>query len=125
FGGNPVCCAAALAVLDTIESDGLLRHATELGAHIRRGVAALEHDLVAGVRGAGLLLGIVLTAPVAGRVATALQEAGFLVNPVQPDVLRRAPPLILTTAQADSFLEALPAALDTAADSAALDAVAA
>jgi acetylornithine aminotransferase len=70
---------------------------------------------VAGVRGAGLLLGVVLTKPVAGAVAAAAQEAGFLVNPVQPDVVRLAPPLTLTTAQADAFLAALPGALDKAA----------
>jgi acetylornithine aminotransferase len=116
FGGNPVCCAAALAVLDTIESEGLLEHVTAMGAHIRAGVEALGHALVAEVRGAGLLLGVVLTAPAAGTVAGKLRDAGFLVNPVQPDVLRLAPPLILTRDHADSFLEALPAALDSSTE---------
>jgi acetylornithine aminotransferase len=124
FGGNPVCCAAALAVLETIESAGLLAHATALGGRLSSGVEALGHGLVAEVRGAGLLLGIVLTAQVAVRVAAELQQAGFLVNPVQPDVLRLAPPLILTTEQADSFVAALPAALDSAMDTAALDSAA-
>ncbi|MGH3714236.1 MAG: acetylornithine transaminase [Micromonosporaceae bacterium] len=121
FGGNPVCCAAALAVLDTIESDGLLGHVTALGQRIRDGIDALGHGLVAEVRGAGLLLGVVLTAQVAAQVAVELQQAGFLVNPVQPDVVRLAPPLNLTAEQADSFLAALPAALDSALDSSALD----
>jgi len=112
FGGNPVCCAAALAVLDTIEAEGLLAHVAALGEHIRTGIEALGHELLAGVRGAGLLLGVVLTAPVAGVVAAELRHAGHLVNPVQPDVVRLAPPLNLTTGQADSFLRALPAALD-------------
>jgi acetylornithine aminotransferase len=114
FGGNPVCCAAALAVLDTIESDGLLAHVTTLGAHLRAGINALGHELLAGVRGAGLLLGVVLTAPAGAVVSVELRHAGYLVNPVQPDVLRLAPPLTLTTGQADSFLRALPAALDRA-----------
>src|SRR6185369_13255014 len=82
FGGNPVCCAAALAVLDTIEAEGLLDHVKRLGERLRAGVEALGRPLVAGVRGAGLLLGIVLTAPVAGRLAGALTAAGFLTNAV-------------------------------------------
>ncbi|MFB9236639.1 acetylornithine transaminase, partial [Plantactinospora siamensis] len=95
FGGNPVSCAAALAVISTIANEGLLDHVKRVGERIRSGVEALGHPLVAQVRGAGLLLGIVLTAPAAAAVAGALREAGFLVNPVQPDVLRLAPPLIL------------------------------
>ncbi|WP_408631888.1 acetylornithine transaminase [Micromonospora palythoicola] len=111
FGGNPVSCAAALAVISTIASEGLLDHVKRLGERLRRGIEALGHPLVAGVRGAGLLLGVTLTAPVSAALAGALREAGFLVNPIQPDVIRLAPPLILTTAQVDAFLAALPAAL--------------
>jgi acetylornithine aminotransferase len=114
FGGNPVSCAAALAVLRTIAAEGLLDHVKRTGERLRHAIEALGHPLVSEVRGAGLLLGVALTAPVAGAAATALRTAGFLVNPVQPDVLRLAPPLILTAAQADAFLAALPAALDTA-----------
>jgi len=114
FGGNPVSCAAALAVLSTIAAEGLLDHVKRLGERLRRGIEALGHPLVAGVRGAGLLLGITLTAPVSGAATAALQGAGFLVNPIQPDVIRLAPPLILTAEQADAFLAALPAALDAA-----------
>ncbi|TWJ22513.1 acetylornithine transaminase [Micromonospora endolithica] len=112
FGGNPVSCAAALAVVSTIASEGLLDHVKRVGERLRRGVEALGHPLVDEVRGAGLLLGVVLTAPVATLAAEALRDAGFLVNPVQPGVLRLAPPLVLTAAQADAFLAALPAALD-------------
>ncbi|WP_434743759.1 acetylornithine transaminase [Micromonospora sp. SH-82] len=114
FGGNPVSCAAALAVVSTIASEGLLDHVKRVGERVRRGVEALGHPLVAQVRGAGLLLGVVLTAPVSGAVTAALRDAGFLVNPVQPDVVRLAPPLILSPAQVDAFLAALPAALDAA-----------
>ena len=114
FGGNPVSCAAGLAVLGTISAEGLLDHVKRIGERLRRGIEGLGHPLVAGVRGAGLLLGIVLTAPAAAAASGALQRAGFLTNPVQPDVIRLAPPLILTAEQADAFLAALPAALDGA-----------
>jgi acetylornithine/N-succinyldiaminopimelate aminotransferase len=115
FGGNPVSCAAALAVIRTIAGEGLLDHVKRVGEQLRRGVEALGHPLVAGVRGAGLLLGVELTRPASGAVAAGLRAAGFLVNPVQPDVVRLAPPLVLTAEQADAFLAALPAALDGAA----------
>jgi len=114
FGGNPISCAAGLAVLSTIASEGLLDHVKRIGERLRRGIEALDHPLVAGVRGAGLLLGVVLTAPVAGTLAEALHGKGFLINPVQPDVLRLAPPLILSAEQADAFLAALAAVLDEA-----------
>jgi acetylornithine aminotransferase len=116
FGGNPVCCAAALAVLDTIADDHLLDHVKRTGERLRRGIEALGHPLISSVRGAGLLIGIVLAAPVAAAVAAAARDAGFLVNPAQPDVIRLAPPLILTAEQVDSFLAALPAALTRVAD---------
>ncbi len=115
FGGNPVSCAAALAVIRTIASEGLLDNVKRVGEQIRRGVEGLDHPLIAGVRGAGLLLGIVLTAPVSASLSSALREAGFLVNPVQPDVVRLAPPLILTAEQAEAFLAALPAVLEKVA----------
>jgi acetylornithine/N-succinyldiaminopimelate aminotransferase len=114
FGGNPVCCAAALAVLDTIAAEDLCGRAKQLGDRLRTGVEALGHPLVEGVRGSGLLLGIVLTDEVAKGAELALRKAGFLVNAVAPGVLRLAPPLVLTDEQADAFLAALPAALDAA-----------
>jgi acetylornithine aminotransferase len=112
FGGNPVSCAAALAVLDTIESDGLLQRAESLGKTLAEGITALGHPLVAGVRGAGLMLGVVLTEPVAAAVEAAARAHGFLVNAVAPEVVRLVPPLVLTDTQADSFLAALPGVLD-------------
>ncbi|KOX09042.1 acetylornithine transaminase [Micromonospora profundi] len=114
FGGNPVSCAAALAVVSTIAHEGLLDHVKRVGERLRRGIEALGHPLVGDVRGAGLLLGVVLTAPVAAALAASLREAGFLANPVQPGVLRLVPPLILTADQADAFVAALPAALAAA-----------
>jgi acetylornithine/N-succinyldiaminopimelate aminotransferase len=116
FGGNPVCCAAGLAVLRTIATHGLAEHAAVIGKEIARGVSELNHPLISGVRGAGLLLGITLHRPVAAAVATAAQQAGYLINPVQPDVLRLAPPLVVDHRQAKDFVAALPAALDAAGE---------
>ena len=114
FAGNPVCAAAALAVLATIESEHLLDHVDSLGKHIAHGIEDLRHPVVDHVRGAGLLLGVVLSRPVAAETATAAMDAGFIINAPATDVLRLAPPLILTTEQADTFISALPAILDRA-----------
>src|SRR5215831_3574284 len=65
FGGNPVACAAALAVLDTIERDGLLAHAASVGRYLARGIAGIGHSLLAGARGEGLWLAAVLAQPIA------------------------------------------------------------
>jgi len=111
FGGNPVACAAALAVLDTIDKDGLLSNVTTVGEHLAAGITNTGHPLIAGLRGTGLWLGIALSRPVASQVEGAARRHGFLVNAVQPDAIRLAPPLILTAAEADSFTEALPAIL--------------
>jgi acetylornithine aminotransferase len=112
FGGNPVACAAALAVLDTIERDGLLERAEALGKTLTAGITGLNHPLIDTVRGTGLMLGIVLTAPVAAAVESAARDRGYLVNAVAPDVIRLVPPLVLTDTQADAFVSALPAILD-------------
>ena len=114
FGGNPVVCAAALAVLDTIERDGLLDAATKLGERLAHDIDALGHPLVQSVRGAGLWRGIVLTAPVAAAAEQAAREAGFLINAPAPDVLRLAPPLVVQERQLDAFVRALPGILDAA-----------
>ena len=112
FGGNPLATAAALAVLEAVERDGLVEHARAAGEHLARAIMALGHPLVAEVRGAGLLRAVQLTADVAAVVAARAQDAGFIVNPVTPSALRIAPPLIVTTAELDTFVDALPALLD-------------
>jgi acetylornithine/N-succinyldiaminopimelate aminotransferase len=114
FGGNPVACAAALAVLDTIEREGLLANVTEVGDRLAAGIEAIDDPLIAGVRGSGLWRAIALTSPAAAEVEAAARRAGFLVNAVQPDAIRLAPPLILTPEQADSFTAELPAILASA-----------
>ncbi|WP_233509834.1 acetylornithine transaminase [Actinomadura craniellae] len=114
FGGNPVATAAALAVLDTIERDGLLAHVAEVGTGFAAALAAIEHPLLAGVRGRGLWRAAVLTRNGSGAVEAAARTAGFLVNAVQPDAVRLAPPLVITAAELASFTDALPAILDQA-----------
>ncbi|MFJ7067275.1 acetylornithine transaminase [Streptomyces sp. NPDC101115] len=114
FGGNPVACAAGLAVLDTLGTDAALDHVKAVGERLRQGIEALGHPLVSHVRGAGLLLGIVLTGPLAPQVQQAAQDAGLLVNAPAPDVVRIMPPLVLADADADAFLRALPGVLDEA-----------
>jgi acetylornithine/N-succinyldiaminopimelate aminotransferase len=120
FGGNPVAAAAALATLHVIERDDLLANVRSVGRRLREGVLAIGSPLVTDVAGEGLLLGIRLTRPVAAAVTAAALEAGFVVNAVAPDVVRLAPPLVLTAEQADLFLAALPAVL-AAADPGAPD----
>lgn len=115
FGGNPVCAAAALAVLRVLEQDKLVEHADALGKTVRHKIEALGHPLVGQVRGRGLLMGIVLTQPQAKEFESAARAAGFLVNAAAPTVIRLAPPLIITEEQVDSFVAALPTILDTAA----------
>lgn len=116
FGGNPVVCAAALAVLDTIERAGLLAHVTSAGQRLRHGLEALGHPLVREVRGAGLLLGIALHGNLAARVQQAAQDRGLLVNAVMPDVIRLAPPLIVSDREVDTFVEGFRAALSETLD---------
>ncbi len=118
FGGNPVACAAGLAVLDTIAGDGLLDNVKRQSEKLRDGVEGLGHPLIAHVRGAGLLLGIVLTEPLAAQVQQAAQDAGILVNAPAPDVVRLMPALNLGDDVVDAFLGALPGVLDQAADAA-------
>ncbi|APE34248.1 aspartate aminotransferase family protein [Nocardia mangyaensis] len=115
FGGNPVCAAAALAVLRTIDSEDLLTHVERVGKKLSDGIALLEHPEIDHVRGAGLLIGIVLRDNISAHVDARAREAGYLLNPAKPDVIRLAPPLVLTETQADNFLADLPEILDKAA----------
>ena len=105
---------AGLAVIAVIERDGLLSSATTLGEHLVTAIDALGHPLITGVRGRGLLRGVTLAAPVAAQVADAALDAGFIINAPRPDVLRLAPPLIITAEQLDGFVAVLPELLDAA-----------
>jgi acetylornithine/N-succinyldiaminopimelate aminotransferase len=112
FGGNPVATAAALAVISTIEGDGLLENARTVGQQIRS--ALDDHPLVAGTSGRGLLIGVGLTRPVSADVQKAALDAGLIVNNPTPDRLRLAPPLILTADQAEGAVKTLRTLLDEA-----------
>ncbi|MGW4635250.1 acetylornithine transaminase [Nocardia sp. NPDC004415] len=115
FGGNPVCAAAALAVLRTIDAEDLLSHVEWVGKKLSDGIALLKHPEIDHVRGAGLLIGIVLRDNISAHVDERAREAGYLINPAKPNVIRLAPPLVLTETQADNFIADLPGILDQAA----------
>jgi acetylornithine/N-succinyldiaminopimelate aminotransferase len=114
FGGNPVACAAALAVIETIEHDDLLANVGKVGSHFADGLRAIHHPELAGVRGKGLWLALALTDPIAPAVEKASRAKGFLVNAVQPDAIRIAPPLVLSIDEADRYVAALPEILELA-----------
>lgn len=117
FGGNPVTCAAANAVIATIERDGLLAHAATISERLVAGLQALATTvpLARGIRGRGLLLGLELTAPVARDVEAACRDRFLLVNAVADDVVRIAPPLIATESDVALALAALREALEACA----------
>jgi acetylornithine aminotransferase len=114
FGGNPVACAAGLAVLETIRAEGLLENVKRQSEKLRNGIESLGDPMIDYVRGAGLLLGIVLTEPLAPLAQQAAQDAGFLVNAPAPDVVRLMPALNIGDAEVDALLQALPGILDAA-----------
>ncbi|MFC5062428.1 acetylornithine transaminase [Actinomycetospora atypica] len=118
FGGNPVCCAAALAVLDTVAGDGLLDRADALGKDLAARIEGLGHPLVDHVDAAGLLIGVQLTSPASAQVTAAALEAGYLINGAVPARLRLAPPAVVTDEQVDGFLAALPDVLTQGASAA-------
>ncbi|MGO3072977.1 MAG: acetylornithine transaminase [Brevibacterium linens] len=121
FGGNPLSCAAGLAVLETIEKDELLAHVSEVSEWLKAQLAKV--DGIGEITGKGLLLGLELTGGASGDSATGAAdaqvpdskavaaralEAGFIINPVAPGRLRLAPPLTITTEELTPFVKALP-----------------
>ncbi|MEU0370286.1 acetylornithine transaminase [Streptomyces sp. NPDC006283] len=111
FGGNPVACAAGLAVLETVEAENLLPQVVLKGAELRRGIEELRHPLVREVRGAGLLLGVGLAEPVAARVQRAAQDAGFLVTATGTSTVRLAPALTVMEEEIAALVKELPGIL--------------
>ena len=124
FGGNPVACAAALAVLDVIQDEHLAKNAAEVGSYLRQGLAKLAdcHPLIGDVRGEGLLLGVELVddqvtrEPAVGRahgVAEAMRERGILLGVTGPagNVLKIRPPLVFHREHADLLLQTLDSVL--------------
>jgi acetylornithine aminotransferase len=103
FGGNPVATAAGLAVIETIEKKDLLKHVSAIGVELMADIALIEG--VKSVRGAGLLIGIEFTNPIAKKVALQCQLNGVLVNGNSETVIRIAPPLIVTDRDVAKFLK--------------------
>jgi 4-aminobutyrate aminotransferase-like enzyme len=125
FGGNPVACAAALAVLDVITEEGLVANAAQTGAYLRQSLVGLaeRHPVIGDVRGEGLLLGVELAdetrAPAAGharKVTEALRERGILISATGPagNVLKIRPPLVFRREHADVLLQTLDEVLASA-----------
>jgi acetylornithine aminotransferase len=110
FGGNAVATAAALAVISTIEAEGLLQHVTTIGDQLRRGL--VDHPMVADVTGRGLLVGVVLHRPVAADAQKAAMAAGLILNNATPERLRLAPPLTLSETEAAHAVTVLREVLD-------------
>jgi acetylornithine aminotransferase len=121
FGGNALATAVAGAVLDEIERADLVQNAAARGEQLRAGITGLDSPLVGGVRGAGLLLGVALTRPVAKAVVAAAQEHGLIVNAANDDTIRLAPPLTIGDAEVDEFLALFAASLATVRDALILD----
>ncbi|GAA1130532.1 MULTISPECIES: acetylornithine transaminase [Microbacterium] len=111
FGGNPLATAVADAVLAEIEDAGLVENAALRGAELRDLIEAIDSPLIEGVRGRGLLIGVALTAPVAGAVVAAAQERGLIVNAANPETVRIAPALTIGAAELAEFRELFTASL--------------
>ena len=105
FGGNPVSCAAALAVLEAIESDGLMDRVAGLHDRLASAFVTRSHGVARGARGRGLLMAIELAGVASFEVERACREAGLIVNAVSPDAIRLAPPLVLTDEDVDEAIE--------------------
>ena len=119
FGGNPVAAIAGLAVIAVIERDDLLAQAKTLGEHLTTAIMGLDHRLITGVRGRGLLQAVILAKPVAAAVVDAALAAGFVINAPRPDVMRLAPPLIISATELDGFVRLLPSLLNRVAQESA------
>ncbi|RMB57738.1 acetylornithine transaminase [Tessaracoccus antarcticus] len=113
FGGNPVAAAAANAVLDELEA-GVLDNVRQVGDWFAAAVEGLRHPLIDHVRGRGLLRGIVLGADIGPAVVDAALAAGWVINAPRSNVLRIAPPLIITQGELQPFVDALPQLLESA-----------
>ena len=116
FGGNPLGSALALTTLETIQREGLLERAREMGERLRSGLTACGNPLYTQVRGRGLLDAVQLSASCAGDLASWALNHGLIVNAVTPDALRLAPPLIIQADQIDRAVDILSKAPTSLAD---------
>ena len=115
FGGNPLAAAAANAVLAEIERAGLVDNAARRGDELRERILGIGSPLIHGVRGRGLLIGVGLSAPVAGHVVAEAMRGGLIVNAANDSTIRLAPPLIIGDREVEEFITRFAGALDTAA----------
>ena len=106
FGGGPLVCAAANAVLDAFEEEDILDNVNEVGDYFISELKKLDKEVIAEVRGKGLMVGLELTEPGA-KYVDKLREKGFLINCTADKVLRFVPPLIITKEEIDQFVKAL------------------
>jgi 4-aminobutyrate aminotransferase-like enzyme len=129
FGGNPVSCAAALAVLDVIEAEALQQNALQVGQYLVAGLRGLaeRHECIGDIRGNGLFIALELVTDreqrvpataLASATVNALRERGVLTGSIGPDnnVLKLRPPLVLSTADADYMLDILDRSLEACTD---------
>lgn len=118
FGGGPIPCAAALAVLAAIEEEGLLENARVQGERLRDALSAAAAGAVTDIRGRGLLVGLQLAEPVAHEIVLAMLDEGVLATEAGPDVVRMSPPLVVGPEDVDAAAAAFAAAADRVARSA-------
>ena len=111
FGGGPVVCAAALTTLEVIEREELVRNAAERGDELAAMLRALDDPRITEVRGRGLLVGLVLAEPIANALVDATRARGVIVGSAGPEVLRLAPPLIVSSADLAAIVDAVAGAL--------------
>jgi predicted acetylornithine/succinylornithine family transaminase len=114
FGGNALTCAAGIAVMETLESEGVLANCQAMGERLRAGLRALaaSHPIITDVRGPGLLVGAALREP-GGPIVDRCREAGLIINCTANTVLRLTPPLTVTAAEVDEALVILDRVLPT------------
>jgi acetylornithine/N-succinyldiaminopimelate aminotransferase len=109
FGGGPLACAAAVAVMHAVDNEDLVRHAAEMGDYLAESLSALGERgaPIAAVRGHGLMLGIALSEDVAAKVAAAALDEGLIINAIGARTLRVVPPLVITRDEVDEALQRL------------------
>ncbi len=113
FGGNPLACSAGLAVMNTLLKENLTSNSEKMGQYIKEKLTVLseKYDIIADVRGIGLMVGIELTQDKALIIKNRLLEKGYLVGSVGAFIIRLLPPLIITKDHIDAFTKALDDAL--------------
>ncbi len=110
FGGNPLMAAAGLAVIETIQKEGLMQNATDVGAYFVSQLQGLDSRIVE-VKGVGLMVGVLFDQPIARQIVAKCLEKGLIINATSDERLRLVPPLILTKAQVDEAIGVLKSVL--------------